>query len=133
MKLSQIASRILVDNFEESFIFYTEVLGYKVDWGSIKGPFASFKTETCDQVCLSIFQRKNMKLYKGFTLDESKKKDDALVLIIPTDDLEKDYQMLRKKGVTFLGKPQTIEEWYMKCVYFRDNEGNLIELSQELS
>ncbi|MFQ7552802.1 MAG: VOC family protein [Blautia marasmi] len=29
----------------------------------------------------------------------------------------------------FLGEPQYIEAWGMRCTYFRDPEGNLFELN----
>lgn len=132
MKLSQIGSRILVENFQESFKFYTEVLGYKVFWGNESGHFAAFTTEEIDEPCLSIFLKRNMSMYKGVSIEHSNEKNDKVAFIIPTDDVDKDYEILRKKGVVFLGEPQTIKEWFMRCVYFRDNEGNLIEMTQEI-
>ena len=44
---------------------------------------------------------------------------------------DEDYRMLKDKGVCFIGEPRTIKEWYMRCVYFRDPDGNLFELCQD--
>lgn len=49
--------------------------------------------------------------------------------IIPTLDLDRDYLRLKEAGVSFLGEPQYIEAWGMRCTYFRDPEGNLFELN----
>ena len=49
--------------------------------------------------------------------------------MIPSDDLDKDYQRLKEAGVNFLSEPQFIEDWGMRFVCFRDPEGNLFELN----
>ena len=36
---------------------------------------------------------------------------------------------LKEAGVQFLSEPQLIEDWGMRCTYFRDPEGNLFELN----
>jgi len=36
-----------------------------------------------------------------------------------------------EQGVCFIGEPQTIREWYTRCVYFRDPEDNLFEICQD--
>lgn len=40
MKLNNI--RLLVENFDDCFRFYTEKVGLKVTWGKIGGDYASF-------------------------------------------------------------------------------------------
>lgn len=54
---------------------------------------------------------------------------DTVAAVIPTLDLDADYLRLKEAGVTFLGEPQYIEAWGMRCTYFRDPEGNLFELN----
>ena len=53
----------------------------------------------------------------------------TIAAVIPTLNLDADYQRLKAAGVDFLNEPQTIEAWGMRCTYFRDPEGNLFELN----
>jgi len=56
---------------------------------------------------------------------------DQVIYVIPTDNVDRDYETLREKGVCFIGEPQTTKEWYMRCVYFGDPESNLFEICQD--
>lgn len=131
MKLSEIGIRILVNDFQTCFDFYTQKLGFEVFWGDRNGSFASFKETGSDKPCLSMFLAKNQQMYKGFSPLTGIGRVDQVVYTIPTDNVDKDYKELKDKGVCFIGEPQIIEEWYMRCVYFRDPEGNLFEICQE--
>jgi len=131
MKLSQIGMRLLVNDFQKCFDFYTEKLGLEVFWGDRNGPFASFKADGIEKPCFSMFLAKYQNLYKGYTPLTGTGRTDQVIYVIPTDNVDQDYKMLKEKGVYFIGEPQTIKEWYMRCVYFRDPEGNLFEICQD--
>ena len=131
MKLSQIGVRLLVNHFEECYDFYTEKLGLEVFWGDRNGPFASFKADGMDKPCFSMFLAEYQGMYKGYVPPAGTGRTDQVIYIIPTGDVDSDYKMLKERGVSFIGEPQTIREWYMRCVYFRDPEGNLFELCQD--
>ena len=66
---------------------------------------------------------------QGYKQPDCDTPTDTLVAVIPTLDLDGDYLRLKEAGVTFIGEPQFIEEWGMRCTYFRDPEGNLFELN----
>jgi predicted enzyme related to lactoylglutathione lyase len=70
-------------------------------------------------------------MYDGYAPLQGSGRTDKVVYVIPTDNVDEDYQTLKEKDVSFIGEPQTIQEWYMRCVYFRDPEGNLFELCQD--
>ncbi len=70
-----------------------------------------------------------MIMFSGYEQPLGNAQPDSVVTIIPSDDLDGDYQRLKAAGVEFLGEPQTIEDWGMRCTYFRDTEGNLFELN----
>ena len=70
-----------------------------------------------------------MPMFQGYTQPVSGTQPDTVVAVIPTLDLDGDYQRLKEAGVPFLGEPQYIEDWGMRCTYFRDPEGNLFELN----
>lgn len=131
MKLSQTGIRLLVNDFQKSFDFYTGKLGFEVFWGHQNGPFAAFKADNIDKPCFSIFLINNQSLYEGYTPLTGTGRTDQVIYVIPTDNVDRDYETLREKGVCFIGEPQTIKEWYMRCVYFRDPEGNLFEICQD--
>lgn len=70
-----------------------------------------------------------MTMFRGYEQPNESIQPDTVVAVIPSDDLDKDYQKLKEVGVQFLGEPQLIEDWGMRCTYFRDPEGNLFELN----
>lgn len=131
MKLSGISVRLLVNDFPACFDFYTQKLGLTVYWGDREGPFASFKADGIDKPCFSMFLARNQHLYEGYTPLSGSGRTDQVIYVIPTDNVDADYQALLAKGVSFMGEPRTVKEWYMRCVYFRDPEGNLFELCQD--
>lgn len=75
------------------------------------------------------FSGEAMPMFQGYTQPPSNAQPDTVVAVVPTADLDGDYRRLKEAGVPFLGKPQHIEAWGMRCTYFRDPEGNLFELN----
>ena len=68
-------------------------------------------------------------MFKGYKKPTTSNPSDTISIMIPTDHLEEDYKRLKDADVQFLGEPQFVEDWQMRCTYFRDPEGNLFELS----
>lgn len=131
MEYALMGTRLLVRDFPACFDFYTKKLGMNVYYGDRKGPFASFCVDPDDGPCLAIFLAKNMDMYKGYKPPIGSGHPDQAVMVIPTDNVDRDYRALREKGVPFLGEPQHIDQWFMRCAYFRDPDGNLFELCQD--
>ena len=130
MKFDETTIRILVrKNYGECYDFYTEKIGLVAVWGDREGPYTSFAISSDAPPCFAIFSGDAMPMFQGYTQPISHTQPDTVVAVIPTLDLDGDYQRLQKAGVPFLGKPQYIEEWGMRCTYFRDPEGNLFELN----
>lgn len=130
MRFNEATIRILVrKNYNECFDFYTEKIGLVPVWGDRNGPYTSFAVKEGELPCFAIFSGVNMTLFKGYEQPEENTQPDTIVAIIPSDNLDKDYNQLKEKGVQFLGEPQFIEDWGMRCTYFRDPEGNLFELN----
>lgn len=130
MKLNEITLRILVrKDFGACFDFYTQKLGLVPAWGDRSGPYTSFAVNEGDRPCLAIFAGEAMAMFPGYTQPEVSTQPDTVTAVIPTLDLDGDYQRLKANGVIFLNEPQRIEAWGMRCTYFRDPEGNLFELN----
>lgn len=130
MKFNETTIRILVrKNYGECFDFYTEKLGLIPVWGDRNGPYTSFSIHPDTPPCFAIFSGDAMPLFKGYEPPKSSIPADTIAAIIPTLDLDQDYLKLKEAGVVFLGEPQYVEAWGMRCTYFRDPEGNLFELT----
>ena len=132
MKFSETTIRILVrNNYGECFDFYTKKIGLTAVWGDRSGPYTSFAEKSDAPPCFAIFSGEAMSLFQGYKQPTACTQPDTVAAIIPTEDLDKDYLRLKESGVVFLGEPQYIEAWGMRCTYFRDPEGNLFELMEE--
>lgn len=130
MQFDQTTVRVLVrKNYGECFDFYTGKLGLVPVWGDRNGPYTSFAVREGAPPCFAIFAGANMSMFKGYRQPGGSAQPDTLTAIIPSHDLDADYRRLKEAGVPFLGEPQTIEDWGMRCTYFRDPEGNLFELN----
>lgn len=130
MNFNETTLRILVrGDYGKCFDFYTEKLGLIPAWGDRNGPYTSFTVREDLPPCFAIFSGDAMSLYNGYDQPKTSTQPDTVVAMIPTYDFDGDYARLKSLGVEFIGEPQTIKEWGMRCVYFRDTEGNLFELS----
>lgn len=130
MKFNETTIRILVrKDYGKCYDFYVKKMGLVAVWGDREGPYTSFSTSKDEAPCFAIFSGENMPMFKGYKVPETNLQPDTVVAIIPTHQIEEDYKRLKEAGVMFLGEIQYIEEWGMRCTYFRDPEGNLFELN----
>ncbi|MCH5583817.1 VOC family protein [Shimazuella sp. AN120528] len=128
MKLHNI--RLCVTKFHECFFFYRDTLGFKVLWGDEKDAYAEFDTGVSK---VALFKRELMAETVGaddFPLDN--RSPDAFALIFEVEKVEKTYRDLQAKGVVFVTEPTIRENWGLKTAHFRDPQGNLIEIYEEL-
>ena len=108
MKFNETTVRILVrKNYGECFDFYTQKMGLIPVWGDRNGPYTSFAVSSDTPPCFAIFLGDAMPMFQGYKQPDGDTPTDTLVAVIP----------------------QFIEEWGMRCTYFRDPEGNLFELN----
>lgn len=134
MRIDKTTIRILVRNdYGKCFDFYTEKLGLIAVWGDRNTSYTSFATSVDAPACLAMFDGNAMSMFKGYEQPIGTIQPDTIVAVIPSEDLDIDYLRLKEAGVQFLGEPQTIEAWGMRCTYFRDPEGNLFELNDDAS
>ena len=134
MRFNETTVRILVrKDYGACFDFYTEKIGLVATWGDRNGPYTSFSVKEGEPPCFAIFAAAHMPMFNGYVQPDKLTQPDTVVAVIPTDDLDKDYKRLKEAGVKFLGEPQLIEAWGMRCTYFRDPEGNLFELNDAAS
>ena len=129
MKLNNI--RLLVSKFDETFLFYRDILEFKVTWGNVGENYAQFQTgESGD---LSIFSKNIMADTVGTSqLPIQASIQDSIALIFSVDDLDNFYKSLTAKGVTFINKPTDQPDWGIKVAHLRDSEGHLLEFMMSL-
>ncbi|MCL2356635.1 MAG: VOC family protein [Defluviitaleaceae bacterium] len=128
-------STVLVrKDFGACFDFYTEKIGLLPVMGDRNGPWCGFVTDKNegDDYCFAIFEGKAQSAHKGYVQPVGTMQPDTISLSIPSDNIDEDYKRLKEAGVEFSSEPQTIEDWGMRCVYFRDPEGNLLSLEGEI-
>ena len=132
MRLERIGVRILAENFGACFDFYTKTLGLEVLQGSREGPRTSFGVPGGGSG-LSMLRAEHMGAYQGYRPYPGTGHPDRAVFVIATDDVNREYDRLREKGVIFASNPQTIPQWNICSACFRDPDGNLFELCQEMN
>ncbi|WP_203333923.1 VOC family protein [Planococcus beigongshangi] len=126
MELTNI--RLLVDNYKACFMFYRNVLDFKVIWGDEDSNYADFEFKG---ITLSLFERKQMADAIGAEYHILRKRSDKAALIFKVDDVEAKYRELQKK-VDFITEPTVQETWGIKVAHFRDPAGNLLEIYENL-
>ena len=123
---------LVKEDYGVCFDFYTKKLGLVPTWGDKNGPWSSLAIKEGEEHCLAIFASDAQSAYKGYIRPNTTTPSDTITLGIPCDNVDESYNHLKGLGVEFLGEPQTIEDWGMRIVYFRDPEGNLLSLESNL-
>ena len=129
MKLNNI--RLLVSQFDATFLFYRDILRLPVVWGDLGQNYAQFKTGGGQE--LSIFSKNLMALAIGTAyLPEHAQAQDRAVLIFNVENVDQIYEQLQSQGVPFLHPPLDYSHWGVRATHLRDPEGNLVELIADL-
>lgn len=123
--------RLLVADFNKTFLFYRDIIGFSVTFGDVGEHYAQFQTG--DASALGIFSKKIMADVVGTSHLPSKViSQDNCALIFSVDDVDKFYKKISSKGVEFVNQPTDQPDWGIRVVHLRDPEGNLLEFSSDL-
>ena len=119
--------RLLVQDYEKCFKFYTEKLGLEAAW-NLEGCYASFKVAEGIEG-LAIFVSDLMAPAVG-NMDKSQPTDcrEKMMVSFEVENVDETYKTLVEKDVTFINQPADMPDWGMRVVHLRDPEENLIEL-----
>jgi catechol 2,3-dioxygenase-like lactoylglutathione lyase family enzyme len=123
MKLGYV--RLLVRDFDGAVAFYRDVIGFPVAMLVDHAKFAEFNT---GETALEIYDRDLMaEVVPGLMAG-----GDRILLTLHVDNVDETFESLKAKGVKFEEPPSNRESWGARTAYFRDPEGNLIELFQHV-
>ncbi len=130
MKVKSAYTRLLVTDIEACFLFYRDVMQFKVTVEDFQSGYAEFEA---GDMKLALFRRQEMAQMIGNDEKPSSAEcQDKVVLIFAVPKLEEAYQELRHKGIEFTTDPMTNPYYGMKTAYLRDPDGNLIGLYEFL-
>ncbi|MCG8411823.1 MAG: VOC family protein [Bacteroidales bacterium] len=54
-------------------------------------------------------------------------------MVLNVDDVDKTFQDLSERGVSFINKPTDMTGWGIRTAHFRDPENNLIEICSDIA
>lgn len=130
MDIKSAITRLLVSDLEACFLFYRDVMEFKVSIEALEDGYAEFAAA---EMTFALFRRQEMAQFVG-TSDKPPQADcqDRIGLIFTVADLDKTYHQLRNKGVTFSTEPMGNPSYGIKTAYLRDPDGTLIGLFQFL-
>jgi catechol 2,3-dioxygenase-like lactoylglutathione lyase family enzyme len=130
MKLQLTHFRLLVSNYQESFLFYRDILGFTVDWGDENTGYAEFNTGFFK---LGIFNKGQMnEVISPPEQSENSHSEDRAVLVFAVDDVDIVHEYLKANNVNIITPPVNRPNWGLRTAHFRDPDGNLLEIYTNL-
>lgn len=130
MDIKSAITRLLVSDLEACFLFYRDVMEFKVNIEALEDGYAEFAAA---EMTFALFRRQEMAQFVG-TANKPSQADcqDRMALIFTVADLDKTHHQLRSKGVNFSAEPMSNPYYGIKTAYLRDPDGTLIGLFQRL-
>jgi catechol 2,3-dioxygenase-like lactoylglutathione lyase family enzyme len=118
--------RLLVRDFPACFRFYRDVLGLTPAFGGEQEVYAEFKA---GPATIALFRQPLMSaVVKTGALPATATAQDAVLLNLGVDDVDRAHAELAAKGVAFVTAPHDQPAWFLRVAHLRDPDGNLLEL-----
>ncbi|MEH2247388.1 VOC family protein [Nostoc sp.] len=130
MKLQLTHLRLLVSNYKDSFLFYRDLLKFDVDWGDEDSGYAEFNT---GYLKLGLFKKELMaQVVPRIEQPSYVVNRDKIVLIFAVDNVDEVYEQVKDQNANVVTQPEDRPEWGIRTAHFRDPDGNLIEIYNNL-
>jgi len=108
-------------------------MGFKVTWGNEDDSYASFTDRDGTEPTLALFMRQAMaEVVDTSDLPSEAPCQDRFTLIVRVENVDAMCEELQEKGVEFKDGPENHPDWGIRSAYFRDPDGNLIEIYSDL-
>ncbi|MEH2147607.1 VOC family protein [Nostoc sp.] len=130
MKLQLTHLRLLVSNYKDSFLFYRDLLKFDVDWGDEDSGYAEFNT---GYLKLGLFKKELMaEVVPRIEQPSYVVNRDKVALIFAVDNVDEVYELVKTQNAIVVTQPQDRPDWGIRTAHFRDPDGNLIEIYNNL-
>jgi lactoylglutathione lyase len=130
MKLQLTHLRLLVSNYKDSFLFYRDLLKFDVDWGDEDSGYAELNT---GYLKLGLFKKELMaEVVPRIEQPSYVVNRDKIVLIFAVDNVDEVYEQVKDQNAIVVTQPQDRPDWGIRTAHFRDPDGNLIEVYNNL-
>jgi lactoylglutathione lyase len=130
MKLQLTHLRLLVSNYKDSFLFYRDLLKFDVDWGDEDSGYAEFNT---GYLKLGLFKKELMaEVVPRIEQPSYVVNRDKIALIFAVDNVDEVYEQVKDQNAIVVTQPQDRPDWGIRTAHFRDPDGNLIEIYNNL-
>lgn len=130
MKLQLTHLRLLVSNYKDSFLFYRDILKFDADWGDEDSGYAEFNT---GYLKLGLFKKELMaEVVPRIEQPSYVVNRDKIVLIFAVDNVDEVYEQVKNQNAIVVTQPLDRPDWGIRTAHFRDPDGNLIEIYNNL-
>ncbi|MCR4329263.1 MAG: cupin domain-containing protein [Candidatus Roizmanbacteria bacterium] len=119
--------KLLADNFEKMYNFYSDVLKLPLESGNKTGPYAQF---SFGSVKISLLEKKH--LFTTLHLQDNVGTSQSCVLTFSVNSVDEMEKLLKNSNVIILSSASDFNEWGVRALHIADPEGNIIELNQDL-
>lgn len=120
-----------VSNAEQVSRWYADVLGFKI-YDRLKLTRPTGGKLQIIRMKISGLQMNIAQFDDSVSPNRNSERQGWRHLALQVDNVDRNYQQLQAKGVQFLGKPFTYSPPGYRVAFFRDPEGNILELYQDL-
>ena len=118
---------LVVRDLDKCLAFYRDTLGFNLKNKEEGFAYLTFSSQGGPGLALSTVEGA-VKLISESQVRSREKAIHRSYFAVFLDDVDKEYEELRQKGVHFI-KPPTTFPWGQRIAYFEDPEGNLWEIS----
>ncbi|WP_028648857.1 VOC family protein [Nocardiopsis sp. CNT312] len=123
--------RLLVNDYEACFHFYSETLGLPVLRGDTASRYAEFDVGSGTRLALN--QREVMaEALETDMADPELPHQDRIAVVFEVDDVDETAAKLTANGARQVLDPRDWTAWGIRAAHFRDPDGYLVEISRPL-